>query len=45
MFRRPPRALVALAIALSATAAAPWGADGHRTVGALADRLLVGTHV
>ena len=44
MFRRPPRALVALVIALSASAASPWGADGHRTVGALADRLLAGTH-
>lgn len=44
MNRRPPRALVALALALSATAAAPWGADGHRTVGALADRLIAGTH-
>jgi hypothetical protein len=44
MFRRPPRALAALAIALFATAAAPWGPDGHHTVGALADRLLAGTH-
>ena len=44
MFRHPPRALVALAIALSASTASPWGADGHRTVGALADRLIAGSH-
>ena len=43
MFRRPPRALIACAVALSATTALPWGADGHRTVGALADRLIAGT--
>jgi len=44
MSRRPPRALLALAAALFAGAASPWGADGHRTVGALADRLIAGTH-
>jgi hypothetical protein len=44
MVRRPPRALLALAIALFATAASPWGPDGHHTVGALADRLIAGTH-
>ena len=44
MFRRPPRALLALALALFATAAAPWGPDGHHTVGALADQLIAGTH-
>jgi len=44
MIRRPPRALLALAAALFTTAAAPWGPDGHRTVGALADRLIAGTH-
>ena len=44
MIRRPPRALLAFAIASFATAASPWGADGHRTVGALADRLIAGTH-
>ncbi len=37
---RPPRALVALIISLFATIALPWGADGHHTVGALADRLV-----
>ena len=44
MIRRPPRALLALAIALFTTAAAAWGPDGHHTVGALADRLIAGTH-
>ncbi len=37
-------ALVALTAALSATAASAWGPDGHHTVGALADRLIAGTH-
>jgi hypothetical protein len=32
------------AIAALATPAWAWGPDGHRTVGAIADRLLVGTH-
>ena len=41
---RPPRAAAALITALFATAAAPWGQDGHHTVGALADRLIAGTH-
>ena len=44
---RPPRAFVApfvaLFFALFATVALPWGADGHHTVGALADRL-IGAH-
>ncbi len=40
---RPPRAIVALFFALFATIAAPWGPDGHHTVGALADRL-IGAH-
>jgi hypothetical protein len=44
MFRRPPRAFAALALVLLPTAAAPWGPDGHHTVGALADRLIAGTH-
>ena len=38
------RASVALIAALFATAASPWGADGHGTIGALADRLIAGTH-
>jgi hypothetical protein len=41
---RPARAAIALATALFATVAASWGPDGHHTVGALADRLIVGTH-
>ena len=44
MPRQTLRALVALVTALFATAAAPWGADGHHTVGALADRLIAGSH-
>ncbi len=44
MFRRLPHAMVALVAALVTTAASPWGADGHHTVGALADRLIAGTH-
>ena len=44
MPRQTLRAVVALVTTLVATAAAPWGADGHRTVGALADRLLAGSH-
>jgi hypothetical protein len=43
MPRRPLRAALALSAALFATAAAPWGAAGHHTVGALADRLIAGT--
>lgn len=37
------RAAIGLVAALLATAASPWGAEGHRTVGALADRLIAGT--
>ena len=44
MPRRTLRAVLALLIALFATAAAPWGAEGHHTVGAIADRLIAGTH-
>ena len=44
MPRRTLRAVLALSIALFATAAAPWGAEGHHTVGAIADRLIAGTH-
>ncbi len=36
--------LVALIAALSTTAASAWGPDGHHAVGALADRLIAGTH-
>ena len=36
--------LVALIAALSATATSAWGPDGHHTVGAIADRLIAGTH-
>jgi len=36
--------LVTLSAALCATAASAWGPDGHHTVGAIADRLLAGTH-
>jgi hypothetical protein len=36
--------LIALTAALLATGARAWGADGHRTIGALADRLIEGTH-
>jgi len=36
--------LVALSAALFATAASAWGPDGHHTVGAIADRLIAGTH-
>jgi len=43
MIRRSLRALLALASALFTTTAAPWGPDGHHTVGALADRLIAGT--
>ncbi len=35
---------VALVAALFTTASFAWGADGHHTVGALADRLIAGTH-
>ena len=41
---RTMRALLALLIAVTCTAALPWGADGHHTVGALADRLIAGSH-
>ncbi|MEO5690231.1 MAG: S1/P1 nuclease [Burkholderiaceae bacterium] len=44
MTRRSFRAFVALLVALFTTAALPWGPDGHHTVGALADRLIVGTN-
>ena len=44
MHRRPPRALLASLAAAFTTVASPWGADGHHTVGALADRLIVGTN-
>ena len=37
-------AALALICALSPLAASPWGADGHHTVGAIADRLIAGTH-
>ena len=37
-------AAIALIVALTATAASAWGPDGHHTVGALADRLIAGTH-
>ena len=40
----PVRATVALVIASMATVAVAWGPDGHHTVGALADRLIAGTH-
>ena len=36
--------LVALSTALCAAAACAWGPDGHHTVGAIADRLIAGTH-
>ena len=35
---------LAAALSLSCGAAFAWGAEGHRTVGAIADRLLTGTH-
>jgi len=42
-----PRPVIPVAVALIAmlatTAAAAWGPDGHRTVGAIADRLVAGT--
>jgi len=41
---RLARPLAALAIALLATTARAWGPDGHHTVGAIADRLIAGTH-
>ena len=44
MPRQARHALVALIATLFTTAASPWGADGHRTVGAIADRLIAGTH-
>ncbi len=44
MPRQTLRSAVALVAALFTTAAAPWGADGHQTIGALADRLIAGTH-
>ena len=36
--------LVALIAALLSATASAWGPDGHHTVGALADRLIAGTH-
>ena len=39
-----PRVAVALVVALFSTVAAPWGPDGHHTVGAIADRLVAGTN-
>ena len=44
MPRQASFVLVALIAALSATTASAWGPDGHHTVGALADRLIAGTH-
>ena len=38
------RAATALLAALFTSAAWPWGHEGHHTVGALADRLIAGTH-
>lgn len=43
MHFRSPRAAIALVLALATGSAAPWGPDGHHTVGALADRLIAGT--
>ena len=37
------QAFVALITASFASAASPWGPDGHHTVGAIADRLIAGT--
>ena len=44
MIIRPLRRAAVLAIALVAATANAWGPEGHHTVGALADRLLAGTH-
>lgn len=44
MFTGPPRATFALLLMLVTTVAAPWGPDGHHTVGALADRLIAGSN-
>lgn len=44
MLRPVLRAAIALVALVSATAAGAWGADGHRTIGAIADRLIAGTH-
>ena len=44
MPRQIRRFLVALIATQFATAAFAWGPDGHHTVGALADRLIAGTH-
>jgi hypothetical protein len=44
LHRRSLRVLLMLTCVLFAPGAAPWGPDGHRTVGALADRLIAGTH-
>ena len=44
MLRRLLRVAMALSVALFAGTAAAWGPDGHRAVGALADRLIAGTH-
>lgn len=43
MLRPVLRASVALLAAISATAASAWGAEGHHTIGAIADRLIAGT--
>ncbi len=43
MLRPVFRASAALVAALFTTAAWAWGADGHHTVGAIADRLIAGT--
>lgn len=44
MTLRPSRSATALAIALFVATASAWGPDGHHTVGAIADRLIAGTH-
>ena len=44
MSRQVRLVLVALSTALYATAGSAWGPDGHHTVGAIADRLIAGTH-
>jgi hypothetical protein len=41
---RPPRGIISTVAALFASSAAPWGPEGHHTVGALADRLIAGSH-
>ena len=44
MPRQARHAAIALIAALATTCASAWGPDGHHTVGALADRLVAGTH-